>query len=322
MGFKPIRNIGQISDNQIKIAISVTGIMGTTEKKNSVYSNLARAALEECEERFRIFMETVKEGVVIHDRFKIIESNQPFADMFGFDLDHVLGRDVIEFIGPESRDLIMDKLLAGDESPAMVSAVTKSGDSISVEFRSRIIPHGGNRIHMTLFSRLQETVQAEPLVPEDCCQLDRLFELAPDAYYLADETGAFIDVNKAALNLFGKDREFIIGKSFLKLKILAPDQIHKAARNLAINILGMPSEPEEYVIQHGDGRRIPVEISTRPVKFSKKNMLFGIVRDISKRKKNEEALKRAIKEIESLVEERQPEAKRENTDSKNKAAGG
>ena len=51
-------------------------------------------------------------------------------------------------------------------------------------------------------------------------------------------------------------------------------------------------------------------------------MLFGIVRDISSRKKNEEALKRAIKEIESLVEERQPEAERENTDSKNKAAGG
>ena len=100
----------------------------------------------------------------------------------------------------------------------------------------------------------------------------------------------------------------------MKLKILAPDQIHKAARNLAINILGKPSEPEEYIIGHTDGPQIPVEISTRPVKISEKNMLFGIVRDITEKKKNEEALKRAVKEIEALVEEREPG--REKADQK------
>ena len=282
--------------------------MEKTEKKGSVYSNLAKAALEECEERFRIFMETTRDGVVIHDRFKIIEANPTFADMFDFKLDQVLGRDVLEFIGPESRDIIMEKLLAGDESISAVSGVLKGGGSFGVELCSRIIPHGGNRIHMTLFCQSQDNNQTAPLVPEDCCQLDPLFELAPDAYYLADETGTFIDVNNAALDLFGMDREFVIGKSFLKLKILAPDQIHKAARNLAINILGKPSEPEEYIIQNKDGRQIPVEISTQPVKFKDKNMLFGIVRNISEKKKTEEALQRAVKEIESLVEERQTEA--------------
>ena len=175
---------------------------------------------------------------------------------------------------------------------------------------------------MTLFCQARDNNQHEPLVPEDCCQLDPLFELAPDAYYLADETGSFIDVNKAALDLFGMDREFVIGKSFLKLKILAPDQIHRAARNLAINILGKPSEPEEYIIQNKDGRRIPVEISTQPVKFKDKSMLFGIVRNITEKKKTEEALQRAVREIESLLEERQPEAKRENPGSEKNVSEG
>jgi hypothetical protein len=40
--------------------------MGTIGSKNSVYSNLAKVALNEYEERFRIFMETTTEGVVIH----------------------------------------------------------------------------------------------------------------------------------------------------------------------------------------------------------------------------------------------------------------
>ena len=302
-------NIGHFISNEINKRTPVCDNMEHSQNKDSVYSQLARAALEECEERFRIFMETTREGVVIHDRFKIIEANPAFADMFGFHLNHVPGRDVLEFIGPESRDVIMEKLLAGDESPTEVSGVVKGGGSIAVECCSRVIPLCGNRLHMTLFRQAPDDIQAKPLVPESCSQLDPLFEFAPDAYYLADETGVFIDVNTAALELFGLDREFVIGKSFLKLKLLAPDQVHKAARNLAINILGKPSEPEEYVIRNRDGLQIPVEISTRPVKLNNRNMLFGIVRDISDRKKNEDALKRAIKEIESLVEERQPGVK-------------
>ena len=292
--------------------------MEKTDNKDSVYSNLARAALEECEERFRVFMETTNEGVVIHDRFKIIETNQAFADMFGFKLANVLGRDVLEFIAPDSRDVIMEKLLAGDENPLEVSGVKKGDALITVEFCSRIIPHGGDRINMTFFRQRPNNIQAEPTEPYACDQLDPLFEFAPDAYYLADETGTFIDVNKATQKLFGHKKEFIIGKSFLKLKILAPDQIHRAARNLALNILGKPMEPDEYTIQRQDGRQIPVEISARPVKIKEKRMMFGIVRDITQKKKIEEALHRAIKEIESLVEERSDKEKGVRGKSKNK----
>jgi PAS domain S-box-containing protein len=278
--------------------------MEKTDSNDSVYSKLARAALEECEERFRIFMEATKEGVVIHDRFKILETNQAFADMFSFKLANILGRDVLEFIAPDSRDLIMEKLLAGDEGPLEVSGVKKDGTDIPIEFCSRIITHGGNRINLTLCRQIQDNIEAKPAGADASDRLDPLFEFAPDAYYLADETGTFIDVNKAARELFGHKKEFIIGKSFLKLKILASDQIHKAARNLALNIFGKTTEPEEYVIQRRDGRKIPIEISTRPVKVNEKKLLFGIVRDITEKKKTEEALRRAVKEIESLVEER------------------
>ena len=102
--------------------------------------------------------------------------------------------------------------------------------------------------------------------------------------------------------MFGHRKDFIIGKSFLKLRILAADQIHRAARNLALNILGKPADPEEYVLHRQDGQQVPVEISTRPVKIGDRKLMFGLVRDITDRKKTEEALHRAVKEIEALVE--------------------
>lgn len=296
--------------------------MENTENKDSVYSKLAKVALEECEERFRILMEATKEGVVIHDRFKIIETNPAFAELFGFKLADILGRDVLEFIAPQSRNLIMDKLLAGDAGPYEVSGRRKDGTPVALEFCSKVIPRGDNRLNLTLFRQSDNKIQAAPEHPAASDRLDLLFEYAPDAYYLADETGTFIDVNKAARELFGHKKEFIIGKSFLKLKILAPDQIHKAARNLALNIFGKSTESEEYVIQRRDGPGIPVEISTRPVKVNEKKLLFGIVRDITEKKKTEEALLRAVKEIESLVEERKPNGNETGPKSNKEAVKG
>ena len=292
--------------------------METNGNKNSVYSNLAKVALDESEEKFRILMETTQEGLVIHDRLKILETNQAFADMFGYKPADVLGRDVLSFIAPQSRDVIMDTLLTGNQVPVEAYGSKKDGATVTVEFCSRIIPHGGNQVNLTLFRQTNNPIQAASEQAGARDRLDLLFNYAPDAYYLADETGSFIDVNKAACDLFGHKKEFIIGNSFLKLKILAPDQIHRAARSLALNILGKPVEPEEFIIQRQDGRRIPVEISARPLKIAEKKMWFGIVRDITAKKKIEKALHQAIKEIESLVEERTDKEKAPSCKSKNK----
>lgn len=141
-------------------------------------------------------------------------------------------------------------------------------------------------------------------------RLGLFFDYAPDAYYLADATGKFIDVNKAAEELFGHGREDIIGKSFLKLNLISNDQIRKAAKHQAFNIFGKSTEPEEYVIHRNDGLQIPVEISTVPAQANDRTLLFGIVRDITEKKKSEVTLRRAIREIEILVEERRTQEKK------------
>ena len=86
--------------------------------------------------------------------------------------------------------------------------------------------------------------------------------------------------------------------------MLSSDQIRKAAKHLAFSIFGKPTEPVEYVIHRNDDSQVPVEISTVPAQINGKKLLFGIVRDITEKKKSEAALRRTIGEIEILVEER------------------
>ncbi|MCK4245978.1 PAS domain-containing protein, partial [Candidatus Bipolaricaulota bacterium] len=103
-----------------------------------------------------------------------------------------------------------------------------------------------------------------------------LFERAPDPYFLGNLKGTFIDVNKAAEELIGYAREELIGKSFLKLKLLSPRQIAKASTLLARNALGKDTGPDELILARKDGKQVPVEIRTHPVKIHGKWVVLGL----------------------------------------------
>ena len=228
---------------------------------------------------------------------------------------------MLEFADPQYRDIIMEKFLKGDEEPFEIMALKKDGTAFKVELSSRRLPHRGAHLNLTLFRKLSDAGDAKPARPYIESTKEHLgvfFDYSPDAYYIADATGKFIDVNKAAVELFGHVKEDIVGKTFLKLKLLSTDQIRKAATHLAFNIFGKPTEPEEYIIHRKDGSQVPVEINSTPVQINDKSLLFGIVRNISEKKKSEDALRRAISEIEILVEERRSRERKTARTRKNK----
>ena len=107
-------------------------------------------------------------------------------------------------------------------------------------------------------------------------RLKILFEFAPDGYFLCDLRGRFLDGNKTAEVLSGYKREELIGQNFLKLKLLSPIQIKKAALLLAKNALGHPTGPEEFTLNRKDGSQVELEIRAFPVKIKGKTKLLAI----------------------------------------------
>jgi PAS domain S-box-containing protein len=115
--------------------------------------------------------------------------------------------------------------------------------------------------------------------------LEFLFELAPDAFYLCDLTGTFIDGNRAAEALCGYDKDELIGKSFLKLSLLPASQIPRAAASLAKCALGYSVGPEEYRLRPKNGQEVEVSITTVPVQMEGKTYILGIAQDIGEEKR-------------------------------------
>lgn len=129
-----------------------------------------------------------------------------------------------------------------------------------------------------------------------------LFERAPDAYYLNDLKGMFVDGNRAAEELTGHKRDELIGKSFLELKLLPARQIPKAAALLAKNALGKPTGPDEFVLNRKDGTQVSVEIRTFPVKIGEQSLVLGIARDTTERRRMEDALRESEEKYRGLIE--------------------
>jgi len=133
-------------------------------------------------------------------------------------------------------------------------------------------------------------------------RLKILFEYAPDAYYLNDLKGTFLDGNRAAETLIGYSKDELIGKSFVKLNLLDKTQIRKAAVLLTRNARGIATGPDEFTLTRKDGNQVFVEISTYPVKINNRIQVLGIARDVTERHRAIDALKESEGKFRNLAE--------------------
>ncbi len=130
-----------------------------------------------------------------------------------------------------------------------------------------------------------------------------LFEKAPDAIYLNDLKGTFMEGNEQAEKITGYPRNDLIGKSFLSLNLLPRKELPMAAANLGKNFLGQATGPDEFTLNRKDGTQIRVEIRTYPVKYKGKTIVMGIARNISKRKQIELELEKTQYGYQKLIEQ-------------------
>jgi len=253
------------------------------------------------EERYRTLLESISDSVYVLDReWRHVIVNEAAANFTRTPREKLLGNKLTDlFPGVEKTPFFAAfKRVMETRKPETVSGkyVFEDGREGWCEVHVYPVPEGILCISTDIASR--KKTEEELRNSEE--RLSILFELAPDAYYLNDLRGNFIDGNKAAEEVTGYTKNELIGKSFLKLKLLARSQALKAAKLLAMNALGKPTGPDEFVLNRKDGAQVPVEIRTHPVKIKGKTLVLGIARDITIRKKDEQAILENQQKFEGL----------------------
>jgi PAS domain S-box-containing protein len=279
----------------------------------------AEEALRASEKRYRELFENANDAVYTHDLAGNFTSfNRTAERIGGYTRDEALKMNIAEIVAPEylelARQMIARKVAEGVSTTYELEVVTKDGRRVPVEVSTRLVYEGGKPVGVQGIARdITERKRAEEELRSSEERLKILFESAPDAYYLSDLKGNFVDGNEAAEELVGYKREELIGKNFLTgTKLLSPGQIPKAAALLARNLLGQPTGPDEFILNRKDGNQVTLEIRTFPVKITGQSLALGIARDITERKRAEEELEKHRHHLEELVAERTAELTRAN----------
>lgn len=117
---------------------------------------------------------------------------------------------------------------------------------------------------------------------------------------LSDKTGSsyFMEVNDVACEKLGYTREELMKLDYFD--IISPDQ-HKyllKLRQLLIKSQHVPAYELTHITK--DGRKIPVELSSRMFNLRGQNIVLTLARDISERNQTERALARSHRELRNL----------------------
>jgi PAS domain S-box-containing protein len=230
------------------------------------------------------------------------------CEITGYSRDELLGKNPrILSTGEMSKGeykILWNMITSGKEWKGEFHNKKKNGELYWE--RASISPVKNAKDEITHFLGVKEDITEHRLAEDKLRnseeRLKILFDYAPDAYYLSDLKGNFIDGNIAAEKLMGYDKNELIGKSFLKLKLLTPKQMPRAAKLLIKNSLGKGTGPDEFVLNRKDGSKVPVEIITHPVKIKDKTLVLGLARDITERKRAEIALRESEEKFRSIME--------------------
>ncbi|MEW6261656.1 MAG: GAF domain-containing protein [Thermodesulfobacteriota bacterium] len=143
--------------------------------------------------------------------------------------------------------------------------------------------------------------QAETALKETADYLRIIFDYAPDAVFLTDLEGNFVDANRMSGKLMGYDNQEMLGRNYLESGILPREELGKVQDILASSRAGRSTGPTEIALINQAGDRLVVEITTFPVQMKGENLILGIARDITARKRIEASVQLNLARLETLV---------------------
>jgi len=290
------------------------------------------AALRQSEECCRRMIETTHAGVwMCNLRWVTTFVNQQMAQMLGATPEEMTGRPVFDFVFEEDIEAVRGHFAAFLQAPAGQTIEERlrhkdGGERRALAAASVFCDESGQPAgFLGMFTDITERERAEAALRQVWESLERrvqertaelaaahqaltergeehrrLFETISDAAYVLDgATRQFVEVNEAALRLYGYSREEFLGLGHAAITVEPEDS--EAAIQLALAGLA-PRIPLRYH-KKKDGTTFPVEISPSTFTLNGRALVCGIIRDITARKQAEQVLRRREQELSDFFTE-------------------
>ncbi len=257
----------------------------------------AEVALRESEERYRDLFENANDIIYTIDLAGNYTSvNKVGECVTGYSRTELCRLNFAQLVAPEhvarSREM-MTRKLAGHEATTFyeLEIVHKAGARVLLEVSTQLVYAHGRPVGVQGIARdITERKQAEAALRVSEERYRELFENANDLIYTHDLKGNFTSLNNTGERITGYTRAEAVQLNIAQ--VVAPEYLQMAREMIGRKQAEGEATVYELEIVAQDGRRVPLEISTRLIFAAGQPVgVQGIARDITERRQAEEQLR-------------------------------
>jgi len=241
---------------------------------------------------------------------KIIDANEAAAQLYGYDKSEIIGKDLLEFIAPESIAKVAEAFAQGLQhtyaEPVEIDAITKGG--IRTFFYPggyHLVAEGGKEIGFLISAvDITELKRAEGALRHSEERYRTILDEMEDSYFEVDLAGNFTFVNDANCRQLNYPREELIGMNYRT--ITASDDVENVYKTFNLVYReGKPVLDFNFKTVRKDGSSGRGELSVFPIRNEKGEIVSfrGIGRDIAERMQMIESLRQSEERYRTVLEE-------------------
>ncbi len=261
-------------------------------------SKQAEKALRESEERYRFLLENAQFPIIItslENRREVLFINKRASEIFNVEVKDAIGQDPVKFWESMDERSIFHEILARDRQVNNFEAElrTVSGKKIWALLSAKTIRFDNRPAAFTLFNDITDRKNMETALAVSEKQYRSVVENIQDVFYRIDANNIFTMLSPSAAVVLGYDSiESLIGK---KAEIIWANPEKRLIMMSDLRKTGWLRD-WEIDIKKADGTPICISANAHVI-YDNKGIYSGyegIWRDITERKKAEEALRAAM----------------------------
>ncbi|RLD79790.1 MAG: hypothetical protein DRJ10_08305, partial [Bacteroidetes bacterium] len=247
----------------------------------------AELALKESEQKFKSFVQDNKAVMLQIDpqTNRILGANKAAIKFYGYPDNELINKNMneINILQPDEINQLVKEATVNKSNFFQFKHKLANNEIKDVEAYSSAVKVNNNLQLFVIIIDITDRKRAEQIVKESANRLKSLSEATYEALFFS-EKGFCFDVNLAASRMFGYSYKELIG--IFGTDVIAPESKELVRKNMLANY----ENKYDAIAMHKNGTKFQVEIHGRPFEHKGRIVRITAIRDITDRKKAEQAL--------------------------------
>ena len=215
---------------------------------------------EEERDKFRGLSEAAFESIFLSENGICVEQNNTAEILFGYTSEEAIGRFGTDWIIPEDRQMVMEKMLSGYEEPYESTALKKDGTTFPCVLHGKMMKYKGKLVRVTSLRDITISKEINDTLRDSYLFTENLLNTANVMIVGLDNNARVNIFNKAAEKLTGYKKDEVIGKSWLTEIPILPKDIVLSVENVIKTLLtddeSVNVNENPIITKHGEIRYI------------------------------------------------------------------